>query len=154
MKHLPHLSELSVPWGPFPQPQTSRSQSVTKEFQSPAVPASLPPPSPLKSQVNQAASTFYLKCQPGSGFPEKKKIHSQKKKLGPQILFLGLFLLLSHNHTYLSLSLSLSSTNLALPVSLWSFFLCSLVLLGRYLSVRQFYNSGHFVHDQRDPSGQ
>ncbi|KAK0371752.1 hypothetical protein CLIM01_10886 [Colletotrichum limetticola] len=25
MKHLPHLSELSVPWGPFPQPQTSRS---------------------------------------------------------------------------------------------------------------------------------
>lgn len=37
------------------------------------------PPSPLKSQVNQAASTFYLKCQPGSGFPEKKKIHSQKK---------------------------------------------------------------------------
>ncbi|KAK1541652.1 hypothetical protein CPAR01_05039 [Colletotrichum paranaense] len=104
MKHLPHLSELSVPWGPFPQPQTSRSQSVTKEFQSPAVPASLPPPSPLKSQVNQAASTFYLKCQPGSGFPEKKKIHSQKKNSGLRF-YSWAFFSSSPTTTHISLSL-------------------------------------------------
>ncbi|KAK1688183.1 hypothetical protein BDP55DRAFT_59086 [Colletotrichum godetiae] len=84
MKHRPHLSPLSVPWGSLPStmnPKPPPSQSP-KNSNRPlySVPASLSPPLPAKKSGQQAASTFYLKCQPGSGFPEKEKNSFTKKK--------------------------------------------------------------------------
>ncbi|OHF01117.1 hypothetical protein CORC01_03684 [Colletotrichum orchidophilum] len=154
MKHCPHLSKVSAV-GSLPQPQTSQSGSHQR-FQSPAVPASFHP-SPLKSQVNKLPPPFTSSANLVVAFPRRKKIHSQKKTRASDFIP-GTFSTSSPTTTHiLSLSLSLSPSppqTLPYPVSLWSFFLCSLVLLGRHLSVRPLSNSGHFVHDQQDPSGQ